>query len=1185
MTASSIQAGFEPIPGYVLRNKLGAGGYGEVWLADAPGGLKKAIKFVHGNIDGNRASGELKSLQRIRQVNHPFILSLERIEVIDGQLIIVTELAQGSLHDRFVEFRQKGFVGIARERLIGYLRDTADGLDFLCQQHDLQHLDVKPANLLLVADRVKVADFGLIKDIQSSSLSVMGGLTPTYAAPEMFDGRPGRFSDQYSLAIVYQELLTGTLPFRGRTTAQLANEHLHKAPNLEAIPLLERPILSKALSKKPQMRFNDCREFVNSLERVHSQSNTQENNDHSDNSQSKKRPPKTVAASIKSQRQIASQHVPSQRLRKQLEKSENWSTENRLQVAPQCRNVDVLPSLLESPKLSDTNPSPNESAVQLPKKVLIIGLGATGAESILGLRRQIVETNPDQLHCEQLGFLLIDSDQKTIESVLDPDRSERMPYHATVLIPLKPPQYYRQNAKSDFRQLSRRWVYNIPRSLKTEGVRPLGMLAFLDNAANVFDALQETILEIAKSSGDERFGEPVGVQIVSSAHGGTGSAIATEIGFMLRQLAAELEIPIHVEMILTCATPNGIASTDLTTASALSCLMEINHYFETCGLHPNIDQIAESRAINQPPFDHVSLIYGGQCGNHGDWIAATVQAADYMWACTETELGSRLETTRMEANSDANRQIDQGWTSWLSAINSRHLEISSQIEPIEAASRLCLRACLPWLSALNDVIAKSARDDASCNDADSKLLEKMDFFVGDMFRNNRWTAQAWVRECMVCLVPNDDRLDSPTEAAETNKDRDPTQLQNVLNTEQRWDLEQVCEQLALNMQESTRTISNLITTTQDNLADWLVSRWLVSPLEWSHLKEVVRLVASKFSVNANSLNVVSQKLADNHDAFLERLYSGDQKSSPELEQRLHAMALEARFHSMGAKMLARMAEHTAYLEDLWLNECRLLQAELCPWVDDLSKRVGIRLDNSLQSNSFLSALLQTESDDSTSKEVRKSLQTIVSNRLKRVLGTEQEVPTDSQSRHLSFGAILEFATGSFIQPNLSTTTTARAVSKDADAVVASPSDGSKTTPVLEQTQSISPPTEVTAPDAIDAISLEKRSLDKRSLEIEIDSARPYFVDFGGAVRNVVLLPSLLAEQLDSIQKAALDNRNVALVVSHRCRQAAILTVGERMVLSDIMERVWMPSSDIWNLANRILARVDVDWLPISNSSV
>jgi serine/threonine protein kinase len=166
-------------------------------------------------------------------VNHPFILSLERIEVVERQLIIVTELAQCSLLHQYMEYREKGFSGIARDRLLSYLKDAAEGLDFLCQKHDLQHLDVKPGNLLLVSDRIKVADFGLVKDLQSNSQSLMGGLTPTYAAPEMFDGRPGRYSDQYSLAIVYQEMLTGSLPFRGRTTAQLANEHLHKAPALE----------------------------------------------------------------------------------------------------------------------------------------------------------------------------------------------------------------------------------------------------------------------------------------------------------------------------------------------------------------------------------------------------------------------------------------------------------------------------------------------------------------------------------------------------------------------------------------------------------------------------------------------------------------------------------------------------------------------------------------------------------------------------------------------------------------------------------------------------------------------------------------------------------------------------------------------------------------------------------------
>ena len=81
------------IPGYTLTTRLGAGGYGEVWLAHAPGGLTKAVKIIFGAFDGRRAELELRSLHRIKMVRHPFLLSLERIEVVDNRLAIVTELA------------------------------------------------------------------------------------------------------------------------------------------------------------------------------------------------------------------------------------------------------------------------------------------------------------------------------------------------------------------------------------------------------------------------------------------------------------------------------------------------------------------------------------------------------------------------------------------------------------------------------------------------------------------------------------------------------------------------------------------------------------------------------------------------------------------------------------------------------------------------------------------------------------------------------------------------------------------------------------------------------------------------------------------------------------------------------------------------------------------------------------
>ena len=199
----------KPILGYNLKHRIGSGGYGEVWAAEAPGGLPKAVKFIFGYHDEKRAQTELKSLNRIRSVRHPFLLSLERIDVVDGQMVVISELADMCLKTRFEQCVESGLKGIPRAELMGYVREAADALDFLSDEFRLQHLDVKPENLLLVSGHIKVADFGLVKDIHDGTQSMMSGLTPAYAPPELFDGRPSKASDQYSLAIVFQEMLTG----------------------------------------------------------------------------------------------------------------------------------------------------------------------------------------------------------------------------------------------------------------------------------------------------------------------------------------------------------------------------------------------------------------------------------------------------------------------------------------------------------------------------------------------------------------------------------------------------------------------------------------------------------------------------------------------------------------------------------------------------------------------------------------------------------------------------------------------------------------------------------------------------------------------------------------------------------------------------------------------------------------
>jgi hypothetical protein len=90
VTADAAQkARAEVIAGYVLEQRIGVGGYGEVWRAIGPGGLPKAVKILHGQHDSPHAGGELKALERMRELRHPFLISIERIEVIDDRLIIV----------------------------------------------------------------------------------------------------------------------------------------------------------------------------------------------------------------------------------------------------------------------------------------------------------------------------------------------------------------------------------------------------------------------------------------------------------------------------------------------------------------------------------------------------------------------------------------------------------------------------------------------------------------------------------------------------------------------------------------------------------------------------------------------------------------------------------------------------------------------------------------------------------------------------------------------------------------------------------------------------------------------------------------------------------------------------------------------------------------------------------------
>jgi formylglycine-generating enzyme required for sulfatase activity len=147
--------------------------------------------------------------------------------------------------------------------LLDYLRDAARGLDYL-NSLGIQHRDVKPHNLLLVGGGVKVADFGLAKLLEQTVASNSGAMTVAYAAPECFGGQISGRSDQYSLAVAYCQLRGGQLPFGGNAMQTMAG-HLLQPPDLTMLPEAERPVVARALAKKPEERWPSCRAFVDAL--------------------------------------------------------------------------------------------------------------------------------------------------------------------------------------------------------------------------------------------------------------------------------------------------------------------------------------------------------------------------------------------------------------------------------------------------------------------------------------------------------------------------------------------------------------------------------------------------------------------------------------------------------------------------------------------------------------------------------------------------------------------------------------------------------------------------------------------------------------------------------------------------------------------------------------------------------
>lgn len=265
---------------YHLREKLGEGGMGEVYLADHAL-LKRptAVKLLPPEKVGERAIARFeREVRQLARLTHPNTVSIFDFGRTPGGIFYYAmEYLDGLDLEELVELEGPQPPGRVAHILSQVSRALAEAHDV-----GLIHRDVKPANVMLchrggMADVAKVVDFGLVKDLSGSTQLSHGDVingTPLFMAPESLtspDSVDGR-TDLYALGAVGYFLLTGEYVFDGATMVEVCSHHLHSEPippsAKASVPGDLEAIILRCLAKKPEARFQDARSLHEALRAV-----------------------------------------------------------------------------------------------------------------------------------------------------------------------------------------------------------------------------------------------------------------------------------------------------------------------------------------------------------------------------------------------------------------------------------------------------------------------------------------------------------------------------------------------------------------------------------------------------------------------------------------------------------------------------------------------------------------------------------------------------------------------------------------------------------------------------------------------------------------------------------------------------------------------------------------------------
>lgn len=257
---------------YRLVGLIGQGGFADVYLGEHVYlSTKAAVKVMNAQLATQDTTEFQLEGRTLAQLIHPAIVRVLDFGLEGRTPFLVLDYApNGTLRQRHPKGTKLPFSLIST-----YVQQIASGLQY-AHDGNLIHRDIKPENILLGRrNEVLLTDFGLAI-MAPSSLSVAADQiagSAGYIAPEQIVGKPRLASDQYSLAVVVYEWLSGRRPFDGTSFLEIATQHLYSPPPplrnfLPSLsPQLEQVVL-KALAKEPQQRYASVQDFANALQQA-----------------------------------------------------------------------------------------------------------------------------------------------------------------------------------------------------------------------------------------------------------------------------------------------------------------------------------------------------------------------------------------------------------------------------------------------------------------------------------------------------------------------------------------------------------------------------------------------------------------------------------------------------------------------------------------------------------------------------------------------------------------------------------------------------------------------------------------------------------------------------------------------------------------------------------------------------